>query len=370
MESIPEEIHRFRGTEGSINAAPSGDKNKQRGLSSPPPNRVEPIGTQTQMDKLRQLPKWAQEKILKGEMNDQLSAIFGTAQVRTEFKNVEPTRKKSWEDRFLDIASAGGWLIGWLLNENYDAVSSTPALADLNPPAKALMAAGLTAGDVTGTRDIVEGLREEDTLQTRKFTPQESFEKVLSGSTTAAVTIVTAGLEGAPSGTGAKPRMSGVRAGNAAAEALDAGLVNVPEGRMGFQTYSSGRAVRNKLGIPAPESAPVGRAGFEAAHMVPQAVLERVGASKGTALTANLPESIHKAFDNGWKPAWEAMKRSGKAITAGDIQTMLERAVDQIPNLSPAAKGTLKWKIELELQHDLELSPSTIVVPASPKTHK
>jgi hypothetical protein len=93
-------------------------------------------------------------------------------------------------------------MIGWTAAGNYEAVSNAPATSDWNPVAKVSTAAGMTAGDVTGTRDIVEGLREQDTLNTRTFSPDESFNKVVGGSTTLVVTLTLSALgpEGSPTG--------------------------------------------------------------------------------------------------------------------------------------------------------------------------
>ena len=152
-------------------------------------------GTQSGPDVFHSLPPALQAKILRGEVNDKLSNSIRTAQI-SKFKNVEPTRAKSWEDHVLDVVTFGGWSIGMTGAGNYDAVSSSPALSDLNPAIKGVMAVGMTAGDVTGTRDIVEGLREQDTLNTRTFSPDESFNKVLSGSVTLGVNLAMAAAGG------------------------------------------------------------------------------------------------------------------------------------------------------------------------------
>jgi len=155
-----------------------------------PINQIDTNGNQSGPDVFRQLPPWLQAKIMRGEVNDQVSNAIHTAKLQ-QFKNVQPRREATWEDHVLNIMTLGGWSIGWTGAGNYDAVSSSPALSDLNPFIKGAMAAGMTAGDVTGTRNIVEGLREKDTLNTRTLSADESFDKVVSGTITAGTVVLT-----------------------------------------------------------------------------------------------------------------------------------------------------------------------------------
>lgn len=186
-------------------------------------------GTQSSPDVFHSLPPALQAKILRGEINDQLSNSMRTAHI-SQFKNAAPTREKSWEDHVLDVVTFGGWSLGWTGAGNYDSVSSSPALSDLNPAVKGVMAFGMTAGDVTGTRDIVEGLREQDTLNTRTLTPDESFNKVVSGTVTLGVNLALAAAGGAeerPGGGGAlKLESKGSSTGVAF---LDRPAVSAPE---------------------------------------------------------------------------------------------------------------------------------------------
>src|SRR5262249_43979882 len=69
-------------------------------------------GTQAAPDIFHSLPPTLQAKILKGEVNDQLSASLHTAKL-SEFDNIVPTREKTWEDHVLDVLTLGGWSIGW-----------------------------------------------------------------------------------------------------------------------------------------------------------------------------------------------------------------------------------------------------------------
>jgi RHS repeat-associated protein len=155
-----------------------------------PINQIDTNGNQSRPDVFRQLPPWLQAKIMRGEVNDQVSNAIHTVKLQ-QFKNVQPRREATWEDHVLNIMTLGGWSIGWTGAGNYDAVSSSPALSDLNPIVKGAMAAGMTAGDVTGTRNIVEGLREKDTLNTRTLSADESFDKVVSGTITAGTIVLT-----------------------------------------------------------------------------------------------------------------------------------------------------------------------------------
>lgn len=186
-------------------------------------------GTQDTPDVFHSLPPALQAKILKGEVNDQLSSSMRTAKL-SEFKNAAPTREKTWEDHVLDVVTLGGWSIGMTAGGNYDAVSSSPALSDLNPAIKGAMAFGMTAGDVTGTRDIVEGLREQDTLNTRVFSADESFNKTVGGVVTLGVNLTLAAAGSSKGRPGlsesVKLQSSGTRTGVAF---LDRPITSAPE---------------------------------------------------------------------------------------------------------------------------------------------
>jgi hypothetical protein len=90
-------------------------------------------------------------------------------------------------------------------------------------------------------------------------------------------------------------------AAEAAQGATDAGLVNLDEGRLGFQTYNVSGSVREALGQTGTT--------HESAHMFAQdmgaGVVEH---SSGSALTSNLPRPAHRAFDKGWVSDWKAAK--------------------------------------------------------------
>lgn len=92
------------------------------------------------------------------------------------------------------------------------------------------MAFGMTAGDVTGTRDIVEGLREQDTLNTRTFSADESYNKTVGGVVTLGINLTLAAV-GSGKGRGrlsesVKLQSNGSRTGVAF---LDRPIASAPE---------------------------------------------------------------------------------------------------------------------------------------------
>ena len=147
-----------------------------------------------------------------------------------------------------------------------------------------------------------------------------------------------------------------------AAEDAQSWFVDAQAGRLGLQSHGRAPSVRGRLGL--------GGAAFESAHIMPQAVGRLLkGYSPGRALTALLPRATHRSFDQGWVSAWNAAIRSGQRITAGDMHTMLVAAIDRVPNtmLSPAAKGTLSWRVHMEMFGERGLNPSTVLVPGTPR---
>ena len=145
-------------------------------------------------------------------------------------------------------------------------------------------------------------------------------------------------------------------AAQAANQAAQSALVS-PD-RLGMQTHNRAPSIRSVLGLSGGAA--------ESAHVVPQAVGAHIpGYSPGRALTTLLPPGTHSAFDQGWVPAWNARVASGAQITAADVNAMVGSAIDQIPAsmLSPAAKGTLGWRLFAELFAELGLTPDTVIVP-------
>jgi RHS repeat-associated protein len=155
----------------------------------------------------------------------------------------------------------------------------------------------------------------------------------------------------------------------ASRDAYEKGLINVPEGKFYTSPYKDAAEVRKGLGMPTSSSPTYGMSNFEAAHTVPQNVGENIsGYSARKAETLNLPESVHRAWDNTWKPVWRDMKASGQTVTARDVQLMLENALDKLSNniLSNKAKDGIKKMINTELYSTLGLNPSTPILGPSP----
>jgi RHS repeat-associated protein len=178
-------------------------------------------GTQSKPDVFQSLPPALRAKILRGEENDQLSSSVNTRRL-SRFANAEPENQTTWEDYVLNVLTLGGWGIGWRGMENYDAVSKAPATSEWHPAGKGLAAVTMTAGDVTGTKDIVEGLRGYDTLGSRTLRPDESFHKVVSGGVTLGATLLFAAAGSRSKGTSAgavRPMQASVPAAGPTASA-------------------------------------------------------------------------------------------------------------------------------------------------------
>ena len=136
-----------------------------------------------------------------------------------------------------------------------------------------------------------------------------------------------------------------------------------------MQRHNRATSVRSILGLTGADA--------ESAHVVPQAagaaILEQFPKgvpgsspySPGRALTVLLPPGTHSAFDQGWVSVWNARIAGGAEITAGDVNAMVGAALDQIPAsmMSPAAKGSLQWRLFSELFGELGLAPDTVLVP-------
>lgn len=148
-----------------------------------------------------------------------------------------------------------------------------------------------------------------------------------------------------------------LRSAAAAADAaVESGLVSAD--RLGMQRHNRAGVVRTILGMAGDL--------WESAHVVPQAVGKLIpNYSPGKALTTLLPVGTHKAFDKAWVPIWNARIAAGTKITAGEVNALVGAAIDQIPAsmLSPAAKGTLRWRLFAELFGELKLTPDTVIVP-------
>ncbi|MEO5601735.1 MAG: hypothetical protein ABIR06_12490, partial [Cyclobacteriaceae bacterium] len=152
-----------------------------------------------------------------------------------------------------------------------------------------------------------------------------------------------------------------------AVRAYEEGALNVPEGKMFKQAHKDAPLVREALGMPTSKNPSIGLSNFESAHVIPQDVGKHLAHYKpGKALTFNLPESVHRAWDQIWKKEWAKLQSSGKAVTAKDVQLMLENALSAVPEatMTQATKTSIKNQISDELYQGLGLVPDSIVIQA------
>ncbi|HEY0724406.1 MAG TPA: hypothetical protein VGD41_10535, partial [Pyrinomonadaceae bacterium] len=321
-------------------------------------------GQQASGTNLKNLPPWLQNKMVA---TGQATRTLRVMPVQL------PKAETTWRDTLLNIVMLGTWSKGAALAEsgdtNYEAVSASPAFDDSSIAFKMTVTAGMVAGDVTGGKDLVEGLAEADTLRTTKFDADQSFEKVVSGTSTLMTEVVidaaTEGLMSHAKGKNFAPqRVRAPRdsAATRAAKAYEQGSINVPEGKLYLQSHSTSGSVRDALGVPSSSTKIPGYSGFQSAHVIPKDVGELLGNyNYNKAKTLLLPESVHGAFDQGWINAWQKMKASGKPITRSEVQKLLEDAVDKAtikagsyglsvdtPAFSPEAAKALKTRIGAE----------------------
>jgi RHS repeat-associated protein len=336
---------------------------------SNPVNHIDKRGMQAQPDVFHTLPTWMQTKILKGEINDQVSNSLQTARLK-QYQNIQPTEAETWEDRFVNVATLGMWGIGHQIGQNEYDISSTAAFSGQSKLVTYLAATGEAAGQITGFWQAIEAAAGKDLVTQRPLTEDEAFDRAVEGFMQYAVTFGPALLESAgvaPAGNKSF-RNAGASAGRTAAAAMEAGLIDYEAGKIQFQSHSTAASVRAELGLKTANWS----AGFESAHMVPQAVGAFMpGYSPSKAVTALLPEELHNMLDRNWINSWNELRRSGNAVTARDVQLMLEAAVEQLPAPSPtqygltgAAKDTLKSRIAQELYSELGLKPSSIIIPS------
>lgn len=142
--------------------------------------------------------------------------------------------------------------------------------------------------------------------------------------------------------------------GQAAAEGQAMGLDDLDKGRVPMQEHRTASAVR----------AATGRQGLESTHIVPQAVYRAIGRDPNLAETVLLPKAVNNAIDAGWVGRWNRAMRLGQRITGADVKAWLEQSIRDVPTsmLSEPLKGTLGWRLELELSA-LGITPDRVVVP-------
>nr|WP_246546966.1 DUF4157 domain-containing protein [Ancylobacter defluvii] len=162
-----------------------------------------------------------------------------------------------------------------------------------------------------------------------------------------------------PRGTG---DARGGGAGGAARDARAGGLIG-PKGEPGtvdaaVQTHSTAPAVRSEYGVTG--------ADLESAHIGATSALRNVeGYSRSSALTTLLTPKWHAAFDNYWKNWAMAQRRAGHSTCSSvEFERIMIEAIDQIPDMPAATRGTLIWRLQMELQElGLRTQEATIDLP-------
>jgi hypothetical protein len=114
-----------------------------------------------------------------------------------------------------------------------------------------------------------------------------------------------------------------------------------------------------------------------AQDMYPQATLP-AGATPGRALTTNLPVDVHGAIDRPWIPQWQSAKAAGAEVKAGAAHDMIAGGMESAlqnpamhppgvpPLITPAASGTMQWRLFDEMFRGLGLTRDSIILPPNP----
>jgi hypothetical protein len=158
-------------------------------------------------------------------------------------------------------------------------------------------------------------------------------------------------------------------AAGAAVRAFESGLADAGAGRLGMSSYNTSGTVAKALKMTG--------ANMEGAHMIPQAVgkfLRPYGYSPGKALTPLLPKVAHTAWDRAWLPVWNQAVKNGTRMTAGDVYTMLVKpltgkglvSATGEAVLSEGARGTISWRIFVEMFGELQLQWDTVILAGTP----
>ncbi|WKA26451.1 hypothetical protein [Bradyrhizobium roseum] len=152
-------------------------------------------------------------------------------------------------------------------------------------------------------------------------------------------------------GTPAQSTLPGVR--GAVADAAAAGLIG-HQGAPGtvdvaFQAHGSASDVRGQYGVTGAQR--------QSAHINATAFVRTApGYSRSAAPTLLLNASTHRAFDNHWKQWAMAQRRAGRTdCSISEMRSAMHAAIDNIPNLSPKVRGTMAWRLDLEI-HELGLA--------------
>lgn len=161
-------------------------------------------------------------------------------------------------------------------------------------------------------------------------------------------------------GSAAQSPQPGIR--GAVANAQRAGLMGAQGAPgtvdMAFQPHRNASDVRGEYGVTGAQ--------LQSAHVnATSFVRDTPGYNREAAPTALLPPGTHRAFDNFWKNWARAQPSGRKTCTVAEMRQVMHAAIAQIPNLTPAQRGTLAWQLELELQAMGLQDTSTVRIPYS-----
>ncbi|OUL98501.1 eCIS core domain-containing protein [Variovorax sp. JS1663] len=132
------------------------------------------------------------------------------------------------------------------------------------------------------------------------------------------------------------------------------------------QPHSAASEVRAATGVSGKD--------VQSAHHAPtSAVKGTPGYSREGALTVLLPRATHKAFDDFWKEWSIAQRKAGQTqVTVERFVEIMDRAIQQTPNLDAKAKGTMSWIVQNEFRElgfsgkDLIDLPYSNIKPGAP----
>ena len=105
----------------------------------------------------------------------------------------------------------------------------------------------------------------------------------------------------------------------------------------------------------------------DSTHLVAQAVYRAIGADPNLAPTVNMGKAVNNAIDSAWVPKWNSAQNLGKRVTGADFGNWVREGIRNVPEnlLSKAAKGSLEWALDVELQ-GLGIESDTVLLPGVP----
>ena len=146
---------------------------------------------------------------------------------------------------------------------------------------------------------------------------------------------------------------------SAVADAKQAGFIGAagePVGvNLAVQPHSAASEVRGALGVSGKD--------VQSAHHAPTAGVKTVaGYSREGALTVLLPRATHKAFDDYWKQWAIAQRQAGAThVTVERFVGIVDRAIQQTPNIDAKTKGAMSFVLQKEFYRDLGLKPTDLI---------